>query len=86
MNGRAREILLTIFGGGLRIVYEPVSREVREYFGKAVAAQSGAGLHTSAGVCHISYDEGSDAVWSQLCGDLSSGFPKISPLFICTSG
>lgn len=56
MNGRAREILLTIFGGGLRIVYEPVSREVREYFGKAVAAQSGAGLHTSAGVCHISYD------------------------------
>lgn len=58
MNGRAREILLTIFlGGGLRIVYEPVSREVREYFGKAVAAQSGAGLHTSAGVCHISYDE-----------------------------
>ena len=56
MNGRVREILLTILGGGLRIVYEPVSREVREYFGKAVAAQSGAGLHTSAGVCHISYD------------------------------
>lgn len=61
MDSKIREVFLTIFwGGGLRIVYEPVSRDVREYFGKAIAAQSGAGLHTSAGVCHVSYDEGSD--------------------------